>query len=53
VEQDVASGRLSVIKTDTPLPALPIEVLLPGDGPSMLCQQFLKVWHSVMRAPAA
>jgi DNA-binding transcriptional LysR family regulator len=52
VEQEVASGRLAVLKTDAPLPALPIEVLLPDAGASALCQDFLKVWHSILQTPA-
>lgn len=52
VEQDVRSGRIAVLKTDVPLPGLPIEVLLPDAGSSSLCQNFLKVWHSIMLAPA-
>jgi DNA-binding transcriptional LysR family regulator len=52
VEQEVVSGRLAVLKTDAPLPALPIEVLLPDAGASALCQDFLKVWHSILQTPA-
>jgi LysR family transcriptional regulator, low CO2-responsive transcriptional regulator len=52
VEQEVESGRLIALRTEAPLPALPIEVLLPSAKPSPLCQDFLKTWQTLTRRNA-